>query len=195
MKMRTMRRIRADMRNRGYDLPDWVPKTSYRCNYTPDRDSYLLYGDGQLTCTQDSLKSQFLIMISPAPSHLSLSCPQFYHHLKTMNVCQIRRIKLHPVESDEDTVPESISNTEDSLNWNEDLNNPNDCEDNCMANDESDIKQEYSIEDPQCPEQQDVSAAPNDSRLIYPTQKSKTHTDQQLVTLNAIEMRMNKGVK
>jgi len=112
-----------------------------------------------------------------------------------MNVCQIRRIKLHPVESDEDTVPESISNTEDSLNWNEDLNNPNDCEDNCMANDESDIKQEYSIEDPQCPEQQDVSAAPNDSRLIYPTQKSKTHTDQQLVTLNAIEMRMNKGVK
>jgi len=82
-----------------------------------------------------------------------------------------------------------------SLNWNEDLNNPNDCEDNCIANDESDIKQEYSIEDPQCPEQQDVSAAPNDSRLIYPTQKSKTHTDQQLVTLNAIEMRMNKGVK
>jgi hypothetical protein len=25
----------------GYDLPDWVRKTSYWCNYRPDRDSYL----------------------------------------------------------------------------------------------------------------------------------------------------------
>jgi hypothetical protein len=31
------------MRNQEYDLPDWVGKTSSRCNYTPDRDSYLLY--------------------------------------------------------------------------------------------------------------------------------------------------------
>jgi len=43
MKMRTMWRIRVDMRNQGYDLPDWVGKTSYRGYYTPDRDSYLLY--------------------------------------------------------------------------------------------------------------------------------------------------------
>jgi len=43
MKMRTMWRIRADIRNQGYNLPDWVGKTSYRCNYTPDRDSYLPY--------------------------------------------------------------------------------------------------------------------------------------------------------
>jgi len=43
MKMRTMCRIRADMRNQGYHLPDWVGNTSYRCNYTPDRDLYLLY--------------------------------------------------------------------------------------------------------------------------------------------------------
>jgi len=38
-----MWRIRADMRNEGYDLPDWVGKTLLRCNYTPDQDSYLLY--------------------------------------------------------------------------------------------------------------------------------------------------------
>jgi len=31
--MRTMWRIQADMRNQGYDLPDWVGKTSYRCYY------------------------------------------------------------------------------------------------------------------------------------------------------------------
>jgi len=30
------------MRNQGYDLPDWVGKTLYRFDYTPDRDSYLL---------------------------------------------------------------------------------------------------------------------------------------------------------
>jgi len=41
--MRTMWRIQADMRNQGYDLPDWVGKTSYRCYYRPDQDSYLLY--------------------------------------------------------------------------------------------------------------------------------------------------------
>jgi hypothetical protein len=36
MKMGTIWRIRADMRNKGYDLPDWVLKSSYRCNYPPD---------------------------------------------------------------------------------------------------------------------------------------------------------------
>ena len=40
-------------------------------------------GDGTLTCTRNSLKSQFLMMISPVRSDLSLSCPQFYHHLRT----------------------------------------------------------------------------------------------------------------
>jgi len=32
-------RIQADMRNQGYDLPDWVGKTSYRCEFAPDRDT------------------------------------------------------------------------------------------------------------------------------------------------------------
>jgi len=39
--------------------------------------------DGKLTDTQRSCKSQFPMMISPVPSHLSLSCPQFYHPLRT----------------------------------------------------------------------------------------------------------------
>ena len=34
--MRMMWRIRANMRNQGYDLPDWVGKTSYWCDYMPD---------------------------------------------------------------------------------------------------------------------------------------------------------------
>ena len=40
-------------------------------------------GHGKLTCTWNSSTSQFLMMISPIPFHLSLSCPQFYHHLRT----------------------------------------------------------------------------------------------------------------
>jgi len=41
--MRTMWRIRANMTKQGYDLPDWVGKASYFCDYTLDRDSYLPY--------------------------------------------------------------------------------------------------------------------------------------------------------
>ena len=72
-----------DMRNQGYDMPDWIGKTSYWYNYTPDWDSYLLYRGGKLTGTQDSLKSQFLMMISTVLSHLSLSRPRLYHRLST----------------------------------------------------------------------------------------------------------------
>jgi len=39
--------------------------------------------DGILTRTRNSLKSQFLMMISPIFSDLSLSCAQLYHHLRT----------------------------------------------------------------------------------------------------------------
>jgi len=39
--MKTMWRIRADSRNQWYDLPDWVGKTRYRCDYMPGQDSYL----------------------------------------------------------------------------------------------------------------------------------------------------------
>jgi len=38
--------------------------------------------DGTLSRTRNSLKSQFLTVISPVPFHLFLSCPQFYHHLR-----------------------------------------------------------------------------------------------------------------
>jgi len=43
MKIRIMWTIRADMSNEGYNLADWVGKTSYQCNYTPDRDTDLPY--------------------------------------------------------------------------------------------------------------------------------------------------------
>jgi len=56
-----------------------------------------------------------------------------------LNVPWIWRINRPPVKSDDDSAPESISDTEDWLNWNGDLDNSNDCEDDCMADVESDI--------------------------------------------------------
>jgi len=101
----------------------------------------------------------------------------------------------HPVESDDDSAPESISDTEDWLHWNGELHNQNDSEDDCAADDESEIGPNNWIEDPECPEQQDVSAAPNVPSLVRPTRKSKIQADKVLVMVNADEMRRNKGGK
>jgi len=78
-----------------------------------------------------------------------------------LNVRRIRRINPHPVKSDNDSAPESISETDDWLNRNRDLDNPNDSEDDCAADNESDIGPNSGIEDLECPEQQDVRAASN----------------------------------
>jgi len=112
-----------------------------------------------------------------------------------LKICQIPRMNRHPVESDEDSAFKSISATEDWLNWNGDLDNPNDSEDNWAADDESDLELEKSIEDPECLEQRDVSAAPNVPWSIRPTRESKRQAEQVLMTVNAIETRRNKGVK
>jgi len=112
-----------------------------------------------------------------------------------LNVRQIRRINRHPVESDDDSAPESISDTDDWLKWNADLDNPNDSEDDCAADDESDTGPNNGIEDPECPEQQDVSTAPNVPGLVRPTRKSKRQAEKVLVTVNAVETWRNNGGK
>jgi len=75
------------------------------------------------------------------------------------------------------------------------LDNPNDSEDNCAADDESDIEQNNDIENLECPGQQDVSATPNVPGLVRPTRKSRRQTEKVLMTVNAVETRRNKGVK
>jgi len=70
-----------------------------------------------------------------------------------LNVCRIRRINRHPVESDKDCTPESISDRDDWLNWNGDLDNPNASKEDCAVDDESDIEHNNGIEDLECPEQ------------------------------------------
>jgi len=107
----------------------------------------------------------------------------------------IRRINHHPVTHDEDSAPQSISDTEDWLNWNGDLDNPNHSEDDCGADVESDMEQDNIIEHPHSPEQTDVSTTLNVPGLIRPTQKSKKQAGKRIMTVNAIGTRRNKGVK
>ena len=112
-----------------------------------------------------------------------------------LNIRRIRRSNHHAVECEEDSTPESISDTEDLFNWNGDLDNSNDGEDDCAADIESDIEKDNSIEDSEYPEQWDVSATPNVAGLIRPTRRSKRQAEQVLRMVNAIETRRNRGVK
>jgi len=80
---------------------------------------------------------------------------------QVLNDCRIKRIDRHPAESDEDSTPESISDTEHWLNWNGDFDIPNESEDDCEADSESDIELDNCFEDPECPLQRDVCAASN----------------------------------
>jgi len=69
------------------------------------------------------------------------------------NVRRIWQIERHAVKSDEDSAPDSIPDTENRLHRNWELDNPNDSEDDCAADDASDIEHNTGIEDPECPEQ------------------------------------------
>jgi hypothetical protein len=105
------------------------------------------------------------------------------------------RINCHPVESYTDSAPESISNTDDWLNWNGDLDNPKHSEEHCAVDDDSDIEHNNFINDPECPEQQDVSTMPNVPGLVPLARKSKKQAETVFVTVNAVETRRNKGGK
>jgi len=110
-----------------------------------------------------------------------------------LNVGRIRRINCHAVKSDDVSAPESISDTENWLNWDGDLDNPNESEDDCEADNESDVEQDNCNKDSECPKQWDVCATPNVPRLIRPTGRSKKNTAKRLVTVNATETRRIRG--
>jgi len=58
---------------------------------------------------------------------------------QVLNVHRIRRVNPPPAQSDDDSAPESVSDIETWLNWNGDLDNPNESEDDCDADNESDV--------------------------------------------------------
>ena len=112
-----------------------------------------------------------------------------------MDVLQFNKIDCRLVASDEDSPPESISDTQNWQNWDGDLDNLNDSEDDSKADVESDIELYNGIKDSESPEQQDENAAPHIPGLIQPTRKSKGKAEQVLVMVNALEMRSNKRNK
>jgi hypothetical protein len=82
-----------------------------------------------------------------------------------LNGCQIRSIDNSPVEGDSDHVPQMISDMNHWLNWNGDFTNPSDGEHNCVEDDDFDIEYVNDIQDPETPEQRDVSAILKCSRI------------------------------
>jgi len=81
------------------------------------------------------------------------------------------------------------------VDWNGDLDNPNESEDDCEADNESDVDQDNAMENLESPEKRNVSAAPNVPGLIRPTCRSNRKTEKVLMTVNATEPRSNKGHK
>ena len=75
------------------------------------------------------------------------------------------------------------------------LDNPNHSKEDSAADNESDIEHNNGIENPECPEQQDVSATRDVPRLVWPTRKSKRQAEKVLVTVNAVQTGRNTAEK
>ena len=108
---------------------------------------------------------------------------------------RIKQIDRHPAESDEDRSPEIISVTENRLQWNGDLDNPNHSEDDWEADNESDMELDNGSEDSETLKQRIVIAAPNVPSLIRPIRPSQKKVEQTLMMVNIMETRRNKGIK
>jgi len=114
---------------------------------------------------------------------------------EVLNIHWIKQIDRHPGETDKDSSPESISDTENWLNWNGDLDNPNNSEDDWEADNESDMELDCGSEDSETLEHRNVSAATNVAGLILPIPRSKKNIDKALMTVNIMEMKKSKGIK
>jgi hypothetical protein len=101
----------------------------------------------------------------------------------------------HPVESYNDWICENIFDTDYWRNWNGDYDKPSNSKDYFGAKNESVLGKVNGIEDLQCPAQQDVSTTANNPRLIRPTWRSERPTDKVLVTVKAMDMWWNMGIK
>jgi len=131
---------------------------------------------------------------SPVPSALSAKDIS-RRQTQVLNLCWIQQIGRHPAASDDDRVPDSISDTEDWLDCHGDWDTLKDSEHDWEVDNESEIDLDNSIRNLENPEQRDVSAAPNVPRLIQPSQRSKKHAEQLLIMVSTKETRRNKGIK
>jgi hypothetical protein len=112
-----------------------------------------------------------------------------------LNIRRIKRIDCHPAESEKNSSPESIADTENWLNWNGDLDNPRDSEDDWAADNDSDMELDNGTELSETLEVQNLSAARNVPGLIRPIRQSKKYVERALLMVNLMETRRNKGIK
>jgi hypothetical protein len=75
------------------------------------------------------------------------------------------------------------------------MDNPNDSEEDCAVDDDSDIEHNNCIQDPECPEQKDMRAASNVLGLVRLTRNSKKQAENVSMFVNAVETQRNKGGK
>ena len=111
-----------------------------------------------------------------------------------ITVRRIRRIHHHPVETDDVSTLESISDIDSRPNWNIHLVNPIDSEDNCAADIKSIIERDNGIKDQDNPEQQDASALREVPGFIRPTGKWMRQAEKVLLMVIAMELRKNKRI-
>jgi hypothetical protein len=114
---------------------------------------------------------------------------------KVLNVRQIKQIDRHPGDSHEDSSPESISDTGNCLNWNGDLDNPNDNEDDREADNESDIELDHGRVVSETLKGRNLSGTWNVPGRIRFIRQSKKKVEKALVTVNIMETRTNQGIK
>jgi len=80
---------------------------------------------------------------------------------EVLNVRRIKQTNRHPAKCDENSSPESISDTENWLNWNGELDSPNDSKNDWEADNQSDMELHNGSENSETPEQRNASATPN----------------------------------
>jgi len=114
---------------------------------------------------------------------------------QAFNVSHMNQIDCHPAQWDEDSSPDSISETKTWLSWNGDLDNPNDSDDDWDTNNESAMELEKGREDAETPQQRNVNAAPNVPGLIRPKRRSTNKAEKLLMTFNIMERRRSNGMK
>jgi len=129
---------------------------------------------------------------SPLPPALS---PKDLPGARTqvLNIHHIKRIDSYPADSYQDSVPESILDTDNNLGWNGDFNNLNVSMDDWVADVNSDMKNYIGIQVLDCSEHRNVNTTLNVTWVIWPTWRSMKQTDKGLMTVTAMETRRNKG--
>jgi len=115
--------------------------------------------------------------------------------IQELNVCRMKRIDLYSADNDNDSVPGSISDTENWLNWNSDLDNPNDSEVDCEADDESDIDPDSGIRTSESPEHWVEIAAHDVPGLNWPTPRSMRRAQNGVDDCQRNGNESNKGNK